>query len=142
MNKEKRHFKKIGLLVLNENRTEFLVCEKFPTDMTTDYIMPGGQIENESEVDCIKREIREELDCDVDLNSVKYVGEYDGPAAGGGTLDMKLYEGKLIGDPKPSQEIRRLHWIGLKDQANPNVSEFVRTKIFPDLINKNLLVRI
>ena len=136
---EQRHFKKIGLLVLNDDRTKFLVCEKYSTDMTIDYIMPGGQIEQETELACIRREVKEELDCHVKQDSIKYIGEYEGPAAGGGTLYMKLYEGELTASPKPSQEIKTLHWIGAGDQTNLRVSEFIRTKVIPDITKRGIL---
>ena len=136
------YYNKIGLLVLNENQTKFLVCEKSQEDMTTDYIMPGGQIESgEDDLQCLKREIKEELNCEINYDSLEFVGEYTGPAAGAEDreLYMKLYKGSLIGIPKPSDEIKFIHWIGKVDMTNPKVSLFIKTRILPDLIKRSIL---
>ena len=137
---EVKHYYKIGLLALNKEGTKFLVIEKFRGDVGyMEYQMPGGQIEKETEIDCLRRETKEELACDIKRESIAYLGKYDGSAAGGGLLTMTLYKGELIGDPKPSSEIKSLHWIGKEYQNDLRVSEFIRTRIFPDLISKGVL---
>lgn len=137
---EGKHYRKVGLLVFSPDKSKFLVCQKYPGDMTPEYIMPGGQIEEgEDDITCARREVQEELDCGIDESTFKFVGEYSGPAAGGGDLMMRLYEAKLTGAPKPSSEIMALHWIGRKDINNKEASEFLRTRILPDLIKRNLL---
>jgi 8-oxo-dGTP pyrophosphatase MutT (NUDIX family) len=132
---------KIGLLVLNDDKTKFLVCEKAEGDITTDYIMPGGQMEEETLEENLKREIREELDCDVDFDSLKYIGEYADVAAGmpDREIVIELYQGRLIGRPKPSSEVKYLHWIGKEDAANPRVSPIIRNQIIPSLVEKGIL---
>jgi len=132
---------KIGLLVLSDDKTSFLVCEKDKKDITAQYIMPGGQMEEDNAVDCLKREIKEELDCDIDLPTLEFVGEYSDVAAGEPEHDVviSLYQGKLIGKPKASTEIKKLHWIGKADAHNDHVSPIVRNRIIPDLVEKGLL---
>lgn len=136
------YYNKIGLFVLNDDGTKFLACEKSPKNITSDYILPGGRIEaGEEDVTCLKREIREELDCDVDLASLEYLGEYVDVAAGRPDKDVsiKLYKGKVLGTPKPSSEIRFLHWIGAVDAENPRLSPILRRKIIPDLVKRGIL---
>ena len=135
------YYNKIGLLILNEDQTKFLVCEKYPQFVTSDYIMPGGKFEEESEVETLKAEIKEELDCDIDTNSLNYIGEYIDVAAGRPDRDVsiKLYKGKIIGTPKPSTEIKEIHWIGKEDQTNPKLSPIIRNKIIPDLVSRSIL---
>lgn len=132
---------KIGLLLLSFDGTKFLACEKDKADVTSDFIMPGGQVEDgESDEECLVREIREELAVEVDENSgLKYLGEYIDVAAGlpGKYVSIKLYEGKIVGEPKPSQEIIRLHWIG--KEGSPRLSPIIRNKILPDLIARGML---
>ena len=132
---------KIGLLVLNDDSTKFLVCEKDKDDITTQYIMPGGQMEEKSAEDCLKREIKEELDCEIDFGTLTYIGEYADVAAGEPDHEVviDLYQGKLIGDPKPSHEIKKIHWIGKADAANEQVSPIIRRKIIPSLVEKSIL---
>lgn len=76
------YYNKIGLLILNEDGTKFLVCEKYSQFVTSDYIMPGGKFEEETEIECLKNEIREELNCEIDVKSLKYIAEYTDVAAG------------------------------------------------------------
>ena len=103
------HYNKIGLLVLSESGMQFLVCEKYPQFVTSDYIMPGGQLNEENDVECLKAEIKEELNCEVDVASLEYIGEYTDVAAGRPERDVsiRLYGGKLIGHPTPSTEIKK-----------------------------------
>jgi 8-oxo-dGTP pyrophosphatase MutT (NUDIX family) len=134
------YFNKIGLLFLNEDQTKFLVCEK--NHFTSDFIMPGGQIEiGEDDIKCLVREIREELDVEMDVTSLKFINEYNDVASGDSTKDVsiKLYLGKIIGEPKPSQEIIGFQWMSKDDMSNPRLSPIIKNKIIPDLIVKKIL---
>lgn len=134
------YFNKIGLLLFNEDCTRFLVCEK--NNFTSDFIMPGGQLDvAEGDIECLAREIDEELAVKLDEASLEYINEYVDVAAGDQTKDVsiKLYEGKIIGDPKPSTEIIKFHWIGKEDLSHPRLSPIIKNKILPDLIAKKLL---
>ncbi len=104
-------YNKIGLLVLNENNTKFLVVEKYPQNVTADYIMPGGQFEEETFEECLGNEIKEELSCKVDFTTLEYINEYTDVAAGRPDRDVsiKLFKENLIGNPGPSTEIQYLH---------------------------------
>lgn len=135
------YYNKIGLLILNEDQTKFLVCEKYPHIITSDYIMPGGQLEEQSDIECLKNEIKEELNCEVDVQSLQYIQEYTDVAAGRPDRDVtiKLYKGEIIGTPKPSTEIKSIHWIGEKDKNNLKISAIIRNKIIPDLLRRKLL---
>ena len=140
------YYNKIGLLIINDRQTKFLVCvpgKAYGEKQVRQYLIPGGQIEkDESDQECLAREIKEELACDIDKNSLKFVGEYTDLAASGYGRDVtiKLYQGKLIGEPKPSSEIGQLRWIG-KETMNDeeNNSPIVRNKIIPDLLNRAIL---
>lgn len=137
------YYNKIGLLVLNHDRTKFLVCEpgdKYTEKSVTQFLMPGGQLEEKSDIECIEREIKEELDCGVDVASLELIGEYtDVAATPGRDVMIRLYQGKIIGEPKPSSEIGALHWIGSEDATNPRVSPIIKNKIIPDLMAKGIL---
>lgn len=136
-------YNKIGLLVLNDSGDKFLVCEpgdKYLEKSVTQYLMPGGQLEEKSDVECLSREIEEELACGVDVNSLKLIGEYtDAAATTGKDVMIRLYQGQLIGQPTASTEIGALHWLGKEDINNDRVSPIIRNKIIPDLILKNIL---
>lgn len=135
-------FNKIGLLVLNEGRDKFLVCEKDKKHVTDDYIMPGGKMEEKDDRECLRREIKEELNCSVDFDTLVYIGEYADIAAGFNDrqVKIKLYQGKLVGTATPATEINYLHWIGKQDADNPRVSRIIRNKIIPDLVKRKILI--
>jgi 8-oxo-dGTP pyrophosphatase MutT (NUDIX family) len=135
------YYNKIGLLVLNEDQTKFLVCEKYPQFVTSDYIMPGGKLEEASEIECLRNEIREELQCTIDETSLEFINEYIDVAAGRPDRDVsiKLYRGKIFGEPTPSTEIKAVHWIGKEDLENSRISPIIRNKIMPDLLQKEIL---
>ncbi len=138
------YYNKIGLLILNENATKFLVCEPgnlYKNKNVTQYLMPGGKYEEDSVEDCLKSETKEELGCELDISSVKYINEYLDVAAASPNRDVsiRLYEGKLIGKPVPSTEIGALHWIGKRDVNNEKVSAIIKNKIIPDLVEKKIL---
>lgn len=136
-------FNKIGLLVLNDNEDSFLVCEpgdKYEDKRVIQYLMPGGQIEEKSDIDCLQREIKEELNCEIDVDSLEFINEYiDVAATPLKTVMIRLYIGKLIGEPIAHSEIGSLHWISKKDINNEKISPIIRNKIMLDIINKNIL---
>ncbi len=138
------YYNKIGLLVLNEDKTKFLVCEPgslYKEKSVTQYLMPGGQFQEETIEECLKAEIKEELDCDVDLNSIEFIDDYVDVAASNPKRDVliKLYKGSLVGTPTPSTEIGAIHWLSKDDITNEKVSPIIRNKIIPDLIAKKIL---
>lgn len=137
------YYNKVGLLVLNDDRSKFLVCEpgqKYKGNVTQ-YLMPGGQLIEENDIECLKAEIKEELDCEVDVSSLKLIGEYTDVAASHPDRDVtiRLYEGRIVGTPEPSTEIGALHWIDRKDILDTRVSPIIRNKIIPDLIKRGVL---
>ncbi|OIO51567.1 DNA mismatch repair protein MutT [Candidatus Uhrbacteria bacterium CG_4_10_14_0_8_um_filter_58_22] len=132
-----------ALLILNEDRTKFLVDHKSKEDVTSQWLMPGGSIEaGESVEESLAREVGEELNCQLDVSTVKFVGEYEAPAAGlpGKIVNIKLYSGSIVGQPVPNSEIVALGWLGKNDRDNQEVSEIIREKIIPDLLERGILL--
>lgn len=132
-------FNKVGLLVIR-NRS-FLVCRK--RDFTSKLIMPGGQVEpGESVEECLQREIREELGA-VSLGPTTYVGTYEDIAAADDpavrkTVEIKLYQAALVGEPTPSSEIKELLWFNSASDKN-DLSSIIAKKILPDLLGRGIL---
>lgn len=135
------YYNKIGLLILNNASTKFLVCQKYAKNVTADFIMPGGQFTEATVEECLKNEIGEELGCEIDLKTLKYIGEYHDVASGrpGRDVLIQLYAAKLIGKPVPSTEVEYIHWIGKTDRNNPNLSPIIKNQIIPDLTIRNIL---
>ena len=127
---------KIGLLVVRGER--MLLCRKKRT--TSKLILPGGRVEpGESHVECLTRELQEELG-DVHAEALEHVGTYVGVAAGdpGKTVQVELYRGELTGEPVASSEIGELVWFGGADDRT-QLAPSLANKIVPDLIARGLL---
>ena len=133
-------YNKVGLLVVRNHR--LLLCRK--NHSTSQLILPGGCIEpGESPMECLAREIREELG-EVSVANLEYVGTYRDLAASDDpairkTVEIQLHRGKLIGDPVASSEIAELVWFG-PDSDRRQLSPILVNQILPDLIRRKLLM--
>jgi 8-oxo-dGTP diphosphatase len=132
-------FEKVGLLAVRDGK--ILLCRKKHT--TSLLILPGGRREpGESALDCLSRELREELG-DVVASGVELVGVYTDRAAGSEALQPKtvrieLYRGELIGELIASSEIGELVWFGEGDDR-ARVAPSIANKILPDLLARRIL---
>lgn len=92
----------------------------------------GGKIEEgESDIDCLKREVLEEIGCEVNESSLRYLTTFEDIAHGGlAMLHLKMYEGKLKGLPKPSGEVVEIGWFDTNSEPK-NLSIIAKRKIFP-----------
>lgn len=78
------------------------------------YLLLGGKIENgESDVECLNREVMEEVSATVDQESIKFLNEFTTPAHDkpGVTLHVKLYSGTLRSEPTASSEIESVRYF-------------------------------
>jgi 8-oxo-dGTP diphosphatase len=130
---------KVGALILREGR--ILLCRK--NRDTSKLILPGGRIEpGETDVDCLAREIREELG-EVSLSHIEFLGAYedrahlDDPAIVK-RLRISLYRGDLVGMPKPTSEITELVWFG-PDSDREQLTPIFINRILPDLFTRGIL---
>lgn len=118
-----------------------LLCRKGRD--TSKLILPGGRIEaGESDLECLAREIREELG-DVSLEAVEFLGAYQDRAAFDDpsivkTLRIVLYQGRLRGRPTPAAEITELVWFG-PDSDRRDLTPILLNRILPDLIARTIL---
>ena len=132
-------YDKVGLLAVREGR--ILLCRK--KHKTSALILPGGCREpGESSLDCLAREVQEELG-EVEVSSVEYVGSYADRAAGGDaeppkTVQIELYQAELIGDPVARSEIAELTWFGEQDDRT-RLAPSIANKILPDLLGRGIL---
>lgn len=105
------------------------------------YYIPGGKREGiESDYETLAREIKEELNVDIVLNTVEYLGVYEAQSDGateGVIVRMTSYLGDYEGELKASSEIDRFDWHTISDIKK--VSEVDRI-IYLDLFSKGLIV--
>jgi 8-oxo-dGTP diphosphatase len=127
---------KVGLLTIRDGRV--LLCRK--KRGTTLLILPGGKREaGESSLECLARELREELG-DVAAVSPELVGVYTHAAAGHKKkiVRIELYRAELTGEARARSEIGELVWFGAGDDwatLAPSLAEV----IFPDLMARGIL---
>jgi 8-oxo-dGTP pyrophosphatase MutT (NUDIX family) len=129
-------YDKIALLVIRDGR--ILLCRK--RHSTSLLILPGGCREpGESALECLERELREELG-DVKLASADRIGAYSDHAAGDPTktVRIELYLGELIGTPAPHSEIAELIWFAPADDWS-QLAPSLANKILPDLIARQII---
>jgi 8-oxo-dGTP diphosphatase len=126
---------KVGLLTIRDGRV--LLCRK--KRGTSLLILPGGKREEgESSLECLARELREELG-DVTALSPELVGVYTYAAADKGKIvRIELYRAELTGEARAQSEIGELVWFGAGDDwavIAPSLAE----AIFPDLQARGIL---
>lgn len=104
------------------------------------YFLPGGKRENnESDVDCLKREIWEELNVNIIDDSIVFFGSYEAPAYGHSSntvVQMLCYFADFTGELIASSEIESFHWLEFKDKEK---TSFVDQIIFDALHSKGLI---
>jgi 8-oxo-dGTP diphosphatase len=127
---------KVGLLTIRDGRV--LLCRK--KRGTQLLILPGGKREaGESSLECLARELREELG-DVAAVSPELLGVYTHQAAGEPEKQVRieLYRAELTGEARAQSEIGELVWFGDGDEWGalaPSLAEAV----FPDLIRRGII---
>lgn len=122
--------KKVALAVFEGKKMLQVRTKKQPEVFYT----LGGKIEaGESDLECIKREVREEVDCEIDESSLKFIAEFEDVAHGGqAMLNVRMYEGKLKGLPKPSSEVVEIGWFDSNSDPK-SLSIIAQRTIFPYL---------
>lgn len=126
---------KIGLAIIRDDKLLMV------RDSAGFLIFPGGVAEgNETDEECLHREVKEELDVDLKKDTLKYVGKFFGPAAGkkDTELEFDLYTGEVEGELKPLSEIKELFWFDKRTDWN-KVTWIARYKLIPALIQRNIL---
>lgn len=93
----------------------------------------GGKIEKgEDDIECLIREVKEEVGCDIDSSSIKFLTTFEDIAHGkeGDLVNIRVYEGKLIGEPKPQSEVVEIGYFDtLSDKKH--LSVIAQRTIFP-----------
>lgn len=103
------------------------------------YIPGGKRDENESDLEALMREVKEELSVDIISESVEKYGVFEAQAHGhpeGTVVRMTCYTATCKGDFKAASEIDKLEFFPYSRKAE---SSFVDHLIFDDLRKKGLL---
>src|SRR5579859_5346532 len=112
---------------------------------STKWQMLGGRIEKgETRIECLKREIKEELDSKIEVDLKMYKDCPVFPAANdpGKTVKLYFYFCKLLTKPKLIENVEFLHWL-TKEEAESGKFEFseaVKNFLLPELIKDKILL--
>jgi hypothetical protein len=147
------YYNKIWLLIVNENRSKIMMLEerldhKDHSKWVVYKVIWWTIHQGESDIQCLKREVMEEIGCDIVIDSLSFLWEYVAPAAQQPDRDVsiKLYEWKTIQTPQaqisdPDQDAISCVWIDPDPSITwlqPNI--IFRTNILPDLIERKIVV--
>lgn len=132
---KKQNIKKIGLLCIQNKK--LLVVYKPKIGL---YITPGGKLEpNETDIECLKRELREEIGCS--SKNLTYFGAFYGKTSEGYSLRQICYLGNLKGNITLNQKdtIKDYAWIDKSSFDNIPLGSMLKEKIIPALSRQGYL---
>lgn len=106
------------------------------------FVAPGGKLEQgETAVEALVREMREEVDVEVNPGTLRILGIFRAQAAGN---DSKTVEMTVMmiqdykGEPTPSSEVEELMWINSSTTGVPLGSIFEHD-VIPLLVQQGLI---
>jgi len=119
---------KVALAVFKDKKMLQVRINKQPDVF---YTLGGKYEQGESDIECIKREVKEEIGCEIEEASLKFLKEFEDIAHGDqAMLNIRMYEGKLIGEPKPLSEIVEIGYFDTN--SDPKfLSTIAQRTIFP-----------
>ncbi len=126
---------RVGAIILKENKL-LLVSAKGREEFWS----PGGKIEeNETDEECLKRELKEELG--VQLVACKFYKEYMRKSFYHNyMLKSKMYIVSIKGEPKPTAEIANIHWLTKEEFEKKKIMiiPIINEELIPDLIKDKI----
>ena len=120
---------KIACAVIIDDKSRTLLVRKANTDF---YMQPGGKIEQgESSLDCLKRELMEELGTPFTEEQMEFVGSYSEVAANerNRMLQADIYFIRHTFEPKVSGEIAECIWLDAAREARFELAPLTRNVV-------------
>jgi 8-oxo-dGTP diphosphatase len=102
----------VGAVIREEDR---VLCAQSGSGKTLAgfWEFPGGKVEaNESPSEALKREIREELACDIDVGPLIMTSTHEYEF---GTITLATYSCRIVSGTPSSSEHEELRWVSLGD---------------------------
>ena len=107
------------------------------------FIEPGGSIEKgETPKQALVRELKEEIDVEVQEEDLEEFGTFYADAAGQKHLRIRMdvfVVIKWVGEPTPSSEVEELAWVGTEIPAGMKVGSIFEHDILPRLTEEGLI---
>lgn len=114
----KKHIHVVGAIIKNENNEIFCALRSENMSLPNLWEFPGGKIEkNESKKDALKREIKEEFLCEIEVLDFVEDTTYDY-----GTFEVRLetYMAKIINGEPIAQEHAETKWVRIPELLKLN----------------------
>lgn len=128
---------KVGAVIIKDRK--IMVVRKKNMEQS-ECIMPGGRMEEgETQLECLKRELMEELR--VEVEAQEFVDSYRDIAVFEGVpIVIHTYIVDVVGDPSPSSEIKEYLWIdsGFPD-TGLRVGSIMARKVMPEMRARGLI---
>ena len=125
----------VSAVVFQRSDARVLTVRKRGTDM---FMLPGGKPESgESDADCARREVLEELGIELAPADIEPLGAFDAPAANeaGFSVHATVFRASETADglnPEPQAELEEVRWIlPAEGIADPREAPLNRDVVFP-----------
>lgn len=122
---------RIAAAILIDSDGQTLLVRKRGTQA---FMQPGGKIDaGEQPVQALVRELREELNLDIDPSKAAYIGTFSGPAANepGFTVEAQMFQIQIDVAVTPAAEIEEVRWIDPAGDGGLQLAPLTRDLILP-----------
>jgi len=124
--------KRVGALIIQDHKLLLVKGKEYK-----ELWIPGGKIKAEEELECLKRELKEEIN--TSIKNAKFFGEFSSPSfySSWNTLN-RLYLVEIENNPSPGHEIKEVIWLTKEDFLNKKfpMIPIIENTIIPELISK------
>ncbi|MCQ4257678.1 NUDIX hydrolase [Stutzerimonas stutzeri] len=127
---------KIATACLVNDAGKLLIVRKRGTEV---FMLPGGKIESgEAPLDALGRELKEELNLDIDTSELQSLGHFQARAANEPNhwVEADVFVGSLKGAVRAQAEIEELAWLDLHAQQQYVLAPLLREQIIAALVQR------
>lgn len=128
-------FEKSAFIMIKNKR--ILVAR---SDNNTIFFLPGGaRNESECQKEALIREVKEELNLDIEPGSIRFIASFKSPTfedPNNSDVILNCFTGKYKGLIRPSSEVKQIDWFTYKNRDKVSPAD---QKVFDYLKNFNLI---
>ncbi|WP_415155580.1 NUDIX hydrolase [Maritalea sp.] len=121
----------VAVALVFDDRERVLLVRKRNTDH---FQLPGGKIERgETATDTVFREVKEEVQLELNKDSLQLIGEANGKAMTDydAIVRAQVFAGDAEGNATPASEIEELCWYDLNEKPSVRLALVLETQTLP-----------